>query len=159
MNEDDLTYLRRAVELAAEALDSGDEPFGSLLVSADGEVLAEDRNRVAGGDGTQHPEFALARLSTSLLTPRERATATVYTSTEHCPMCAAASGWVGLGHVVYASSSAQIAQWLTELAAPLPPVRTLPIGEIAPDIQVAGPSPELTAEIRTLFRRFHGAEG
>ena len=57
----DLRHLRRCAELAREALEAGDEPFGSLLVSADGQVLLEDRNRVAGGDATRHPEFAIAR--------------------------------------------------------------------------------------------------
>jgi len=41
----DLPYLRRCVELAAEAVEAGDFPFGSVLVAADGTVLAEDRNR------------------------------------------------------------------------------------------------------------------
>ncbi|MGY2461257.1 hypothetical protein [Vreelandella sulfidaeris] len=56
MNGQELTYLNRAIELAEEALEAGDEPFGSVLVSAEGDVLAEDRNRIAGGDATQHPE-------------------------------------------------------------------------------------------------------
>ena len=42
---DDLPHLRRCVELAAEAVDAGDFPFGSVLVAGDGRVLAEDRNR------------------------------------------------------------------------------------------------------------------
>ena len=46
MDETDLRHLRRCVELAEQALDSGDEPFGSVLVTGDGTVLAED-HRVA----------------------------------------------------------------------------------------------------------------
>ena len=94
---------------------AGDEPFGSVLVAADGTVLFEDHNRVAGGDHTRHPEFELARWAAAHLTPEERRQATVYTSGEHCPMCAAAHGWVGLGRIVYASSSAQLVAWLAEL--------------------------------------------
>ena len=52
LDDVELKHLRRCVELATEALDAGDEPFGSVLVSGDGRVLAEDRNRVAGGDKT-----------------------------------------------------------------------------------------------------------
>ena len=66
----------------------------------------EDRNRVKDGDATRHPEFAIARWAVDNLTPAERAAATVYTSGEHCPMCAAAHAWVGLGRIVYATSSA-----------------------------------------------------
>ncbi|NED63298.1 nucleoside deaminase, partial [Streptomyces sp. SID10244] len=56
----DVEHLRRCVDLARAALDAGDEPFGSTLVAADGTELFADRNRVSGGDATQHPEFAIA---------------------------------------------------------------------------------------------------
>ncbi|MER7115768.1 nucleoside deaminase [Saccharomonospora azurea] len=151
----ELVHLRRCVELAAEALAAGDEPFGSVLVDGDGEVRAEDRNRVAGGDRTRHPEFALARLSTTLMTPEERHRATVYTSGEHCPMCAAAHGWVGLGRIVYVASSAQLSAWLSELGVPAPPVATLPVPDVAPNVVVEGPVPSLVEEIRALHVRFH----
>ena len=45
VTEADLPHLRRCVELATEAVEAGDFPFGSVLVSANGTVLAEDRNR------------------------------------------------------------------------------------------------------------------
>ncbi|WP_030419187.1 nucleoside deaminase [Streptomyces sp. SCSIO 75703] len=157
VKDTELTYLRRCVELAAEALEAGDEPFGSVLVGADGTVLAEDHNRVASGDRTRHPEFELARWAAAHLSEAERAAATVYTSGEHCPMCAAAHAWVGLGRIVYVASSEQLVGWLDELGVGRPPVRTLPVGEVAPDVVVEGPVPELTAEIRALHRRFHGA--
>ena len=48
VTEADLPYLRRCVELATEAVEAGDFPFGSVLVAADGTVLAEDRK--PGGD-------------------------------------------------------------------------------------------------------------
>ncbi|TXK39686.1 nucleoside deaminase [Nonomuraea sp. C10] len=156
MNETDLRHLRRCVELAAEALASGDEPFGSVLVSADGTVLGEDHNHVvATGDHTRHPEFELARWAAANLSPEERAAATMYTSGEHCPMCAAAHGWVGLGRIVYAASSEQLSGWLGELGVAPPPVRTLAIREVVPEAVVEGPAPELAEEVRELHRRFH----
>jgi tRNA(Arg) A34 adenosine deaminase TadA len=153
----DLDHLRRCVELAAEALSAGDEPFGSLLVAEDGTVLFEDRNRVAGGDQTRHPEFAIARWAAEHMTPAERAAATVYTSGEHCPMCAAAHGWVGLGRIVYASSSEQLAAWLAGLGMPAPPVRPLPIREVVPGAVVDGPAAELADAVRELQARYHRA--
>jgi tRNA(Arg) A34 adenosine deaminase TadA len=155
VRETELPYLRRCVELARTALEEGDEPFGSVLVGADGKVLAEDRNRVAGGDRTRHPEFELARWAADHMTPQERAGATVYTSGEHCPMCAAAHGWVGLGRIVYAVSSAQLGGWLKELRVPAPPVRMLSVREVAPGVTVEGPVPELAEEVRALHVRFH----
>ncbi|MER6510101.1 nucleoside deaminase [Nonomuraea sp. NPDC001636] len=156
IDESELPYLRRCVELATEALESGDEPFGSVLVAADGAVLAEDHNRVAGGDRTRHPEFELARWAAAHLTPEQRAAATVYTSGEHCPMCAAAHAWVGLGRIVYVASSAQLGDWLAELGVPAPPVSTLPVNAVAPGVPVDGPVPELAGQVHELHRRFHG---
>ncbi|TNY37611.1 nucleoside deaminase [Thermomonospora catenispora] len=156
VNDTDLRHLRRCVELAEQALAAGDEPFGSILVAEDGTVLLEDHNHVASGDRTRHPELAIARWAARALTPRERAAATVYTSGEHCPMCAAAHGWVGLGRIVYASSAEQLSGWLAEWGVPAPPVRPLPIREVVPDAVVDGPVPELAARIRELHRRSLG---
>ncbi|OEU96193.1 nucleoside deaminase [Streptomyces oceani] len=157
VEEVETRHLRRCVALATEALEAGDEPFGSLLVAADGTVLAEDRNRVADGDRTRHPEFALARWAVEHLTPDERAGATVFTSGEHCPMCAAAHAWVGLGRIVYASSSAQLTTWLEELGVAAAPVRPLPIQDVAPGVRVEGPYQDLAQQVRELHRRLHGA--
>lgn len=155
VSPEDMRHLRRCVELAEQALDSGDEPFGSVLVSAEDAVLAEDRNRSAGGDQTRHPEFELARWAATNMTPDQRARATVYTSGEHCPMCSAAHAWVGLRRIVYVASSEQMTGWLSELGVQPGPVRALPVHEVAPDVVVEGPVPELAAQIRDLHGRFH----
>lgn len=156
ITDKDLLHLRRCVELAREALKAGDEPFGSVLVDADGKVRTEDRNRTAGGDQTRHPEFELARWAANEMTPEGRAAATVYTSGEHCPMCATAHGWVGLGRIVYASSSAQMADWWRAMDAPAPPINLLPVTDLVPGLQVDGPAPEFEDELHDLHRRFLG---
>lgn len=158
INQTDLEHLQRCVELAETALEKGDEPFGSVLVSAAGEVLFEDHNHVAGGDHTQHPEFAIARWAATNMPLEERGKATVYTSGEHCPMCAAAHGWVGLGRIVYASSSEQLAGWLSELGAAPSRVRNLSIQEVIRDTAVDGPVPELAEQVHGLHRRLHEAK-
>lgn len=148
----DLVHLRRCVELAREALDDGDEPFGSVLVAEDGQILFEDRNRVKHGDATRHPEFEISRWAATNLSPAERARATVYTSGEHCPMCAASHGWVGLGRIVYVASSAQLVAWLAEWGMENAPVAALPITDIVPGATVEGPVDELIPEIKALHR-------
>ncbi len=150
ISEIDLTHLRRCVALAREGLEDGDEPFGSVLVDAAGDVRFEDRNRVKDGDETRHPEFEIARWSATHLTAAERATATVYTSGEHCPMCSAAHGWMGLGRIVYAVSSAQLTEWRAGWGAPASPVLALPVAAVAPGVPVDGPAPELEQEMRAL---------
>lgn len=154
----DLPPLRRCIELAREALEAGDEPFGSLLVDEHGTTRCEDRNRVAGGDETRHPEFEIARWAVTHLSPAERARAVVYTSGEHCPMCSAAHAWVGLGRIVYVASSAQLSEWRRGWGLAPGPVVPLPIGEVAPGIEVAGPEPRLEAEIRALHARKAGID-
>ncbi len=152
----DLTHLRRCVELATEALDDGDEPFGSILVDEHGTVRFEDRNRVKDGDETRHPEFEIARWSAGNLTADERRTSTVYTSGEHCPMCSAAHAWMGLGRIVYAVSTAQLVQWRTEWGMPASPVTPLPIDAVAPEVPTTGPVDELVDELKALHRRHIG---
>jgi hypothetical protein len=85
------------------------------------------------------------------LSPDQRARCTVYTSGEHCPMCAAAHAWVGLGRIVFAVAGAQLAQWLVDWQAPLPPVATLPITTIAPHLTVDGPAPGYQDAMMALY--------
>ncbi|MGW4824010.1 nucleoside deaminase [Streptomyces sp. NPDC004227] len=153
-----LAHLRRCVELARESLEAGDEPFGSVLVDKAGIVLAEERNRSSTGDPTQHPELALARWAAVRLTPEERAEATMYTSSEHCVMCAAAHGWVGLGRIVCASTSSQLTDWFVEMGFGPAPVAPLPVSTVAPGVVVEGPVTELSAEVRQMLRIFHKAD-
>lgn len=155
INEQDLRYLRRCVALAEESLAEGDQPFGSVLVSAQGAVLAEDHNQIHT-NATFHPELALAQWAAEHLSEAERAQATVYTSGEHCPMCAAAHAWAGLGRVVYICSGKQFAQWCNEWGLPPAPVKPLAINEVAPEITVVGPVPELMNQVKALHKRYFG---
>lgn len=153
---DELSHLRRCVELARIAWEDGDEPFGSVLVDPEGRVLFEDRNRIKGGDATRHPEFEIARWAAEHLSPGQRVASTVFTSGEHCPMCAAAHGWVGLGRIVYASDSVQLSQWLAEWGVPTGPVAPLPITAVVPGADVAGPVAAFADEIRELHALHRG---
>ncbi len=149
----DLKHLVRAVDLAEAALATDNDPFGSVLVAADGRVLFEDHNWESTGDATRHPEIDIARWAAANMTAGERAKATVYTSGEHCPMCAAAHAWVGLGRIVYAGSSEQLGQWRAEIGAAASPVAGLPINAIAPNLPVEGPEPSLSTRLRDLHHR------
>ncbi len=152
MTPDDVRHLSRCVDLAAEAAERGDDPFGSLLVSGTGEVLAERRNRVvSSGDRTGHPELDLASWASINLTPQQRADATMYTSGEHCPMCAAAQVWTGIGRLVYVLSAEQIRD-----ASSATTVIDLTAREViersTASVVVEGPCEELAPQVRALFR-------
>ncbi len=151
LSDEDVERLARCVALARRALESGDEPFGSILTDADGVTLFEDRNRVSDGDATRHPEFAIARWAAENMAPVRRVRATVYTSGEHCPMCAAAHAWVGLGRIVYATSAQQLSRWREEWDVPPSPVAPLPITTVAPRVAADGPAPQFEAEMKALY--------
>ncbi|GJN66236.1 hypothetical protein PLIIFM63780_003702 [Purpureocillium lilacinum] len=155
----ELDALRLCIKLARDALEAGDAPFGSVLVADDGTILKQERNRTVTGekgdfkaDATLHPEFVLARWSQFHMSPAQRATATVYTSGEHCPMCSAAHAYAGLGRIVYVSSSAQLVEWMKELGIERNTVSPLPINAVAPNIPVEGPVAGLDAEVKELQR-------
>jgi tRNA(Arg) A34 adenosine deaminase TadA len=121
MNETDEAHLRRAIALAQRARDSGEQPFGSLLVGPDGDVLGEDHNTtLSDGDVTAHPELKLARWAARELDADTARGTTLYTSCQPCGMCANVIARAGLGRVVFALSSEQ-------LSALRPP------GAVAPD--------------------------
>lgn len=150
----DLEKLERCVELAEAALNSGNAPFGSLLTDAKGNVLFEDHNRTVDGDATRHPEFAIAKWAAEHLTPEERAASVTYTSGEHCAMCSAAHAWVGLGRIIYASSTEQLHGWVREWGLPWSPLAPLAINEVAPAVEAIGPVPQFTERIQQLQRRY-----
>lgn len=158
----DLELLKLCISLAREALKAGDAPFGSVLTSANGTILRTERNRTVTGekgdfkaDATLHPEFVLARWAQLNLSPQDRAAATVYTSGEHCAMCAAAHAYVGLGRIVYASSTSQFISWTRELGVKKggSGVKPLAIGEVAPGIEIEGPVEGLDEEVKDLHRQ------
>src|SRR5690606_2776459 len=146
-------YLQRCVDLATKALEEGSDPFGSLLLSAKGEVLFEDYNHTASGNKMLHPELAIAEWAATNLSEEERAVAVVYTSGEHCAMCAAAHAWVGLGKIVFASSSEQLGRWMVEFQRASSPVAPLRIKDVAPAIETVGPFPEFADVLRELHRK------
>lgn len=108
MTEDDETLLRRAIALADTARDTGNPPFGSLLVDAHGTVLVEAHNTtLTEGDITAHPELKLARWAARELAATAAATTTMYTSCQPCGMCMGAIERSGLGRIVYALGTDQ----------------------------------------------------
>lgn len=65
-------------------------------------------------------------------------------------MCSAAHAWNGLGKIFYASSTAQLDQWRKEMGAPKSSIKSLAIQEVAPNVEVEGPVPELAEKIKDL---------
>lgn len=103
------SHMQRALELAREATDRGDNPFGSVLVRDDSIVMEESNRVVTEDDIRRHPELHLAYRACRELDAQSRAETVMYTSTEPCPMCAKGMATAGFGQVVYSVSSDEIA--------------------------------------------------
>ncbi|WP_241430341.1 MULTISPECIES: nucleoside deaminase [Halococcus] len=95
------SHMRRAFELAREATDRGDRPYGSVLVRDDTVVMVDSNRVLTEDDVRRHPELNLAYRACREFDPDERAGMAMYTSTEPCPMCAGGMRTAELGRVVY----------------------------------------------------------
>lgn len=98
----DALYLRRAIELSRLARERGNRPFGAVIATPDGEVLAEAYcNTAETGDCTGHAETNAVRLASPRHGRERLAEATIYSSGEPCVMCAGAIFWANLRRVVF----------------------------------------------------------
>ncbi|RZL90603.1 MAG: nucleoside deaminase [Variovorax sp.] len=103
LDERDGRYLRKAIVWSYAARRRGNRPFGAVVVSAAGEILAEAYcNTAETGDVTGHAETnAIRLLAERKLSREELAQATLYASGEPCVMCAGAIFWSAIGRVVF----------------------------------------------------------
>jgi tRNA(adenine34) deaminase len=82
--------MRRALNLAREAEESGEVPVGCVLV-AGGEVIGQGRNSpIEMIDPTAHAEMLALRQGALALGNYRLSDATLYCTLEPCPMCAGA---------------------------------------------------------------------
>ena len=155
MNPIDLGHLRTAIQVAREARDHGNHPFGAILVDDNNQVLLQAENTVVTGrDCTGHAETNLMRLASQHFSPEQLALCTLYTSTEPCAMCAAAIHWGNVRRVVYALSEVG----LYEIVGPSPDHLLLPCREVFArsqrHVEVLGPAPELDESARAVHQGF-----
>jgi tRNA(Arg) A34 adenosine deaminase TadA len=95
-------FIRAAIRQAQSAREAGNPAFGAVLVASDGTVLGRAGNTEREtGDCTEHAETNLVRDASKQYAVGRLRQATLYSSTEPCPMCAGAIFWAGIGRVVF----------------------------------------------------------
>ena len=102
MTENDKNFMKRAIKLSQEGMNSNaGGPFGAVVVK-DGEIIAEGYNRVTStNDPTAHAEVVAIRKACEKLGTFQLDDCIVYTSCEPCPMCLGAIYWARPKAVFY----------------------------------------------------------
>lgn len=103
--------IRETIELSRSAVEKGNEPFGALLVDANGAVVLRVENSIfSQRDVTNHAETNLVRLAVAKFDADFLRGCTLYTSTEPCAMCAGAIYWSEIRRVVFACSEKRLGE-------------------------------------------------
>lgn len=103
MTNDDIKFMRRAIELSEKGMNANaGGPFGAVVVKR-GEIIAEGYNQVTSqNDPTAHAEIVAIREACSKLKRFQLDDCIIYTSCEPCPMCLGAIYWARPKKVFYA---------------------------------------------------------
>ena len=97
--------MRRALDLARQAMEAGDVPVGCVIVDENGSIIGEGRNR------REEDHSALAHAEVEAIAAACRARGdwrlegcTLYVTLEPCPMCAGAIINARIGTVRYGAT-------------------------------------------------------
>ncbi|MEB7773026.1 nucleoside deaminase [Kurthia gibsonii] len=108
--EQDILFLRKAIELAKQAKQEKDEPFGALLVK-DGVIVATGQNYVKRNQNPiAHAELKAIHTYCAQSGMTDLQDYTLYSSCEPCPMCLSAAIWANVGRIVYSVPAKQAAE-------------------------------------------------
>jgi len=100
--EADEALVRRALQVARGALETGDVPVGAVVFDADGiELSAACNAREALGDPTAHAEVLALRAAASVVGHWRLDGATLAVTVEPCTMCAGAIGLAKVSRLVF----------------------------------------------------------
>jgi tRNA(adenine34) deaminase len=100
----DITFMRRALELARAAELAGEVPVGAVIVR-DGSIIGEGSNRPIGThDPTAHAEMIALRAAATCSDSYRLLRTTLYVTLEPCAMCAGAMVHARVQRLVYAAT-------------------------------------------------------
>ncbi len=102
----DSKWMRLALEQATAGVAHGQAAFGACIVKGSDLVAAACNVMWESIDITANAEVTAIRLACTSLQTVELSGCVIYSTTEPCPMCFAASHWAKISRIVYGSTIA-----------------------------------------------------
>lgn len=103
-NNDDIRFMKMALDEAQRAFVKGEIPVGAVVVCK-GRVIARCYNLTETlTDVTAHAEMQAITAAANTLGGKYLNECTLYVTVEPCVMCAGAIGWSQMGRLVYGAS-------------------------------------------------------
>ena len=98
------TYMRKAIEICRRGIETGQSPFGACVVTPSDDVFAAHNTVWKARECTAHAEINAIREACTTLGTVHLDGCWLFSTTEPCPMCAAAAHWARIHTVVYGAS-------------------------------------------------------
>lgn len=103
-DNNDETFMRRALDEAQAAFDEDEIPVGAVIV-CQGRIISRAHNLTEMlHDVTAHAEMQAITSGANMLGGKYLTRCTLYVTVEPCVMCAGALGWAQISRVVYGAS-------------------------------------------------------
>ncbi len=103
-SEQDIHFMRMAIQEAQQAYRMGEIPVGCVIV-ADGQIIARGHNLTETlQDVTAHAEMQAITAAANYLGGKYLTQCTLYVTLEPCVMCAGAIGWAQVRRLVYGAT-------------------------------------------------------
>ena len=94
-------FMARAQAMRDDAINSGDQPYGAVVVR-DGKLIASAPSRVViTTDPTAHAEMEALRAAARILGRADLGGCILYSTSHPCPMCETAAAWAGIERMVH----------------------------------------------------------
>ena len=99
-----IEFMKKAIELSIESVNSGGGPFGCVIVKND-KIISEGSNKVtSSNDPTAHGEIVAIREACKKINNFSLNGSELYSTCEPCPMCLSAIYWARIDKIYYANT-------------------------------------------------------
>ncbi|MGB1235291.1 MAG: nucleoside deaminase [Planktomarina sp.] len=98
-------HMNTALEQAEQAAECGEVPVGAVILSPEGQIIAQAHNLTrTNNDPTAHAEILAIRQAAEILGKDRLEGCTLYVTLEPCAMCAGAIAHARIKRVVYGAA-------------------------------------------------------